>query len=88
MRKLIEIFVEQVIVHSDYTDMDKTYLVNRVLALVGEEADRETTSTDLITLKEELVALAVDNGLCGSLFEERLFGCRVDELYHATAEPG
>lgn len=86
MRKLIEIFVEQVIVHSDYTDMDKTYLVNRVLALVGEEgADRETASTDLITLKAELVALAVDNGLCGSLFEER--DCLGAELMNFITPP-
>lgn len=72
MTKLIETFVEQVIAHSDYTEMDRFYLTNRIMALVGEEGvDRETSATSLIPLKEELVDVAVENGRCGQLFEER-----------------
>ncbi|MGT2757684.1 UDP-glucose--hexose-1-phosphate uridylyltransferase [Streptococcus ovuberis] len=86
MAKLIASFVEQVIAHSDYTDMDKVYLVNRVLALVGEEnARRETTSTDLIALKEELVDLAVENGRSGDLLEER--DCLGAELMNFITPP-
>lgn len=72
MTKLIERFVEQVIAHSDYTEMDRFYLTNRVFALVGEDGiDRETTAQTIIALKEELVDVAVENGRCGQLFEER-----------------
>ncbi|MGT2895003.1 UDP-glucose--hexose-1-phosphate uridylyltransferase [Streptococcus entericus] len=88
MSKLIKTFVEQVVEspHSVYTKMDSIYLVNRVLALVGEEgADRETAATDLIDLKDELVALAVENGRCGALFEER--DCLGAELMNVITPP-
>lgn len=86
MARLLETFVDQVIAHSDYTEMDKIYLVNRVLALVGEEgADRTTTSTDLIALKEELLDLAVANGRAGQLLEER--DCLGAELMNFITPP-
>ncbi|MFA9414218.1 MULTISPECIES: UDP-glucose--hexose-1-phosphate uridylyltransferase [unclassified Streptococcus] len=88
MAKLINTFVEQVIEssHSVYTKMDSIYLVNRVLALVGEEeADRETAAAELIALKEELVDVAVENGRCGSLFEER--DCLGAELMNVITPP-
>lgn len=86
MTKLIERFVEQVIAHSDYTEMDRFYLTNRIMALVGEEGvDRETTATNLIPLKEELVDVAVENGRCGQLFEER--DCLGSELMNFITPP-
>lgn len=60
--KLLDTFVHQVIENSDYTEEDYFYLYNRILALVGEEGvERPTEETTLIGLKEELVALAVEN---------------------------
>ncbi|MDY4511625.1 UDP-glucose--hexose-1-phosphate uridylyltransferase [Streptococcus hyovaginalis] len=70
--KLIDQFIAKVIASSAYTEMDRTYLFNRVLALVGETGGNpETQSETLIELKEELVDLAVANGKVGALFEER-----------------
>ncbi|MGV3294622.1 UDP-glucose--hexose-1-phosphate uridylyltransferase [Streptococcus pluranimalium] len=70
--KLIDQFIAKVIASSAYTEMDRTYLFNRVLALVGEAGGNpETQSETLIELKEELVDLAVANGKVGALFEER-----------------
>lgn len=70
--KLIDQFIAKVIASSAYTEMDRPYLFNRVLALVGEAGGNpETQSETLIELKEELVDLAVANGKVGALFEER-----------------
>ncbi|MGT2776178.1 UDP-glucose--hexose-1-phosphate uridylyltransferase [Streptococcus hyovaginalis] len=70
--KLIDQFIAKVIASSAYTEMDRTYLFNRVLALIGEASGNpETQSETLIELKEELVDLAVANGKVGALFEER-----------------
>ena len=69
---LLERFVSQVIASSSYEELDRIYLSNRVMALVGEEGvESETAATNLIDLKDELVALAVRNGLCGELLEEQ-----------------
>ena len=69
---LLERFVSQVIASSAYEELDRIYLSNRVMALVGEEGvESETAATNLIDLKDELVALAVRNGLCGELLEEQ-----------------
>ncbi|MGT2912101.1 UDP-glucose--hexose-1-phosphate uridylyltransferase [Streptococcus cameli] len=65
-------FVQQVIEHSDYEELDRIYLSNRVMALVGEEGlETETGAETLIDLKDELVAVAVQNGYCGPLLEEQ-----------------
>lgn len=86
MVKLVETFVEQVIEHSDYTELDKTYLVNRVLALVGEGCLDKTAKFDhVIFLKEALVDVAVENGRCGSLPEER--DCLGAELMNFITPP-
>lgn len=70
--RLLESFVAGIIVYSDYTELDKLYLKNRVLALVGEEqVNEETTETSLISLKNRLVDIAVENGKCGPLQEEK-----------------
>ncbi|MDF7668987.1 UDP-glucose--hexose-1-phosphate uridylyltransferase [Lactobacillus sp. ESL0703] len=69
---LVEQFVTQVIAASDNAELDRIYLTNQVLALVGDEARSVvTTSTVLIDLKDELVAAAVKNGHCGSTFNEQ-----------------
>ena len=69
---LLERFVSQIIASSFYQELDRTYLSNRVMALVGEEGvEAETTAINLIDLKDELVTLAVKNGLCGELLEEQ-----------------
>lgn len=70
--KLLDTFVAKVIAVSDYTEDDIFYLRNRVLALVGEDgAQQETTQTELIALKDELVELAVQNGKVGELAAEK-----------------
>lgn len=69
---LIGKFIEQIIIHSDYEEVDSIYLKNRVMALVGEEGvDVETSASNLIDLKDELVAVAVKNGFSGELLEEQ-----------------
>ncbi|MGT2743196.1 UDP-glucose--hexose-1-phosphate uridylyltransferase [Streptococcus plurextorum] len=69
---LLENFVAGIIANSDYTDMDTYYLTNRLLALVGEEnIEQDSSETDLIKLKDQLVELAVVNGRCGVLEEEK-----------------
>lgn len=86
MTKLIEAFVEQIINQSEYTQMDKIYLSNRILALVGEEAiDQVTTADNLIALKEELLNVAVKNGRCGALLEE--LDCLGAELMNFITPP-
>lgn len=70
--KLLDSFVAGVIANSDYTEMDTIYLANRILALVGEaNAQQETQETTLIKLKDQLVELAVDNGRCADIQEEK-----------------
>lgn len=60
---LVETFVTQIIKHSDHTELDRIYLQNQVLALVGDAALKVTTAqTDLLALKEELVETAQTQG--------------------------
>lgn len=69
---LVERFVKKVIAVSDYEELDAIYLKNRVLALVGENgSDRLAKSQALIALKDELVALAVENGTVGETLNEQ-----------------
>ena len=79
---LLESFVSQVIATSSYEELDRIYLSNRVMALVGEEGiEARTAATNLIDLKDELVDLAVKNGLCGELLEERdIIGAQLMDL--------
>lgn len=79
---LLESFVNQVIAASHYEELDRIYLSNRVMALVGDEgAEVETVAQNLIDLKDELVVLAVKNGLCGELLEEQdMVGARLMDL--------
>ncbi|MGV3088630.1 UDP-glucose--hexose-1-phosphate uridylyltransferase [Streptococcus suis] len=72
MANLVDTFVEQAIVYSDFEDMDRLYLRNRVLALVGEQVlDIETELTDMIALKDALLASALETGQVGELLEEQ-----------------
>ena len=57
---LVERFVTKVIAESTFEELDRIYLTNRVLALVGDEVlDVETDQDNLIDLKDQLVEEAV-----------------------------
>lgn len=57
---LVEKFVTKVIAESTFEELDRIYLTNRVLALVGDEVlDVETDQDGLIDLKDQLVEEAV-----------------------------
>lgn len=72
MAGLVDRFVEQVIANSDFEEMDALYLRNRVLALVGDQVLAvQTELTDLIELKDELLAHGVGTGFVGELLEEQ-----------------
>lgn len=72
MTSLVDKFVEQVIAHSDFEEMDALYLRNRVMALVGEAAMESQMDLDqLIDLKDALLAQAVETGFIGELLEEQ-----------------
>ena len=57
---LVEKFVTQVIEESSYEELDRIYLTNRVLTLVGDDVlEVETNVSELIDLKDQLVEEAV-----------------------------
>ena len=57
---LVEKFVTKVIAESSFEELDRIYLTNRVLALVGDGVlDVETDQDNLIELKDQLVEEAV-----------------------------
>ena len=63
-KNLVEEFITQIIANSAFTELDRIYLRNRILALVGDEALKvETTSDNLLDLKNELIVAAQNNGL-------------------------
>ena len=63
-KNLVEEFITQIIANSAFTELDRIYLRNRILALVGDEALKvETTSDNLLDLKDELIVAAQNNGL-------------------------
>ena len=60
---VLDAFVTAVIDASDYEEMDRIYLKNRVMSRVGEEGlDAPTQKEDLIALKDQLVEIAVAHG--------------------------
>jgi len=60
---LVENFVTKVIAESSFEELDRIYLTNRVLALVGDGVlEVETDQDDLIELKDQLVEEAVRLG--------------------------
>ena len=57
---LVENFVTKVIAESSFEELDRIYLTNRVLALVGDGVlEVETDQDNLIDLKDQLVEEAV-----------------------------
>ena len=59
---VLDAFVTAVIVASDYEEMDRIYLKNRVRSRIGEEGlDAPAHHADLIALKDQLVEIAVAN---------------------------
>lgn len=57
-------FVDRLIKQSDYEDVDRRYLINQVLGLVGEgngDTVAQVDGDDLISMKDDLVELAVLN---------------------------
>ena len=60
--QVLDAFVTAVIAASDYQEMDRIYLKNRVMSRIGEEGlDAPAHQADLIALKEQLVEIAVAN---------------------------
>ena len=61
---ILDAFVTAVIAASDYEEMDRIYLKNRVMSRVGEEGlDAPAHQADLIGLKDQLVEIAVANNM-------------------------
>ena len=59
---ILDAFVTAVIAASDYEEMDRIYLKNRIMSRVGEEGlDLPVQKEDLIALKDQLVEIAVAN---------------------------
>ena len=59
---VLDAFVTAVIAASDYQEMDRIYLKNRVMSRIGEEGlDAPVHNSDVISLKEQLVEIAVAN---------------------------
>ena len=59
---ILDAFVTAVIAASDYEEMDRIYLKNRIMSRVGEEGlDAPAQKEDLIALKDQLVEIAVAN---------------------------
>ena len=61
--QVLDAFVTAVITASDYEEMDRIYLKNRVMSRIGEEGlDAPAPNLDVIALKDQLVERAVANG--------------------------
>ena len=59
---VLDAFVTAVIAASDYEEMDRIYLKNRIMSRIGEEGlDAPAQKEELIALKDQLVEIAVAN---------------------------
>lgn len=77
---LIRKFVEQVIEKSDYTELDKYYLYNHVLHLVGK-CEKECQEASIIDIKDALVEQAVLNQKIDDLSSSKdSLGCELMDL--------
>lgn len=77
---LIRKFVEQVIEKSDYTELDKYYLYNHVLHLVGK-CEKECQEASIIDVKDTLVEQAVLNQKIDDLSSSKdSLGCELMDL--------
>ncbi|MBP2622409.1 UDP-glucose--hexose-1-phosphate uridylyltransferase [Streptococcus oricebi] len=81
-KKILEAFVDQLIASSHYEELDRLYLQNRVLALVGQiPLTYETELEGLIDLKDQLVFLAQEAGQIGSsLAEQEILASQLMDL--------
>ena len=79
---LVETFVTKVIAESTFEELDRIYLTNRVLALVGDGVlDVETDQDNLIELKDQLVEEAVCLGTIeDSLAAREILGADLMDL--------
>ena len=79
---LVETFVTKVIAESTFEELDRIYLTNRVLALVGDEVLEVKTDQDkLIDLKDQLVEEAVRLGTIeDSLAAREILGADLMDL--------
>ncbi|MDO4667232.1 MAG: UDP-glucose--hexose-1-phosphate uridylyltransferase [Streptococcus sp.] len=75
-KKLLSSFVDCVIENSHYEELDRFYLNNRIMALVGEQiVEMETDMESMIDLKDELVEAAIKYGKINrSLTEQEILG--------------
>ena len=82
MKHLVDAFVTAVIANSDYEELDRIYLTNRVFTLVGEAVNEvETDSSELIDLKDQLLQAGVKAGFVGELNEEQdIIGAQLMDL--------
>lgn len=72
MTGLLDQFTKKVIENSSYTQLDENYLKNRFMALVGEDgANRQVADLPLIDLKDQLVQVALANGMVGETLNEQ-----------------
>lgn len=72
MKTIIDNFVDRVIEYGMYNEIDKIYVKNRVLALIGEEGtDCISDENDLKLIKDYLVEIALKNGKIKDLIEEK-----------------
>lgn len=77
---LIRKFVEQVIEKSDYTELDKYYLYNHVLHLVGK-CEKDCQEASIIDVKDALVEQAVLNQKIDDLSSSKdSLGCELMDL--------
>ena len=61
---ILDAFVTAVIAASDYEEMDRIYLKNRIMSRIGEEGlDAPAQKEDLIALKDQLVEISVANNI-------------------------
>ena len=60
--QVLDAFVTAVIAASDYEEMDRIYLKNRIMSRIGEEGlDAPAQKEELIVLKDQLLEIAVAN---------------------------
>ena len=61
---ILDAFVTEVIAVSRFEELDRIYLKNRIMSLVGEEGvDEPVKKEGLLALKDQLIELALANGL-------------------------
>ena len=63
LQGILDAFVTEVIAVSHFEELDRIYLKNRIMSLVGEEGvDQPVKKEGLLALKDQLIELALANG--------------------------